>query len=254
MTFNSLQLRQQDGVAMLTLSAPQKRNAMTPELTREFPQAIDQVRQDACARVLVLTGSGPAFSAGGDLAGLEAQLDWTPEANRRYMGEFYRAYLSVLHVDVPTIAVLNGHAIGAGLSLALGCDMRFAAEGARFGVTFLNLGLHPGMGTTYLLPQTIGYAHAADLIFTGRVVSAREALEMGLVSRVFPSDELLEASLAVAREIAGKPASAMRLAKRALVRHKLAGLEAALDYEAAAQMSSFASGEMRQALAQLKQR
>jgi len=252
--FTSLELEQSNGVAVLTLSNPDKRNAMTPELTGEFPRASETIRNDADVRALVVTNRGSVFCAGGDLRGLEAQLDWTPEQNRRYMGHFYRAYLSILNVDVPVIGALNGHAIGAGLSMALGCDLRFASEGAKLGVTYLTLGLYPGMGTTHLLRQTVGYARAADLIFTGRVVTAAEALEMGLVSRVLASDELLDVSLATAREIAAKPASGMRMAKRALVQEKLTGLEAALDHEATAQMSSFSSPEMRQAIAQLKGR
>jgi enoyl-CoA hydratase len=246
--FTTLRLEQDNGVAVLTqrssatLDNPDKRNAMTPELTAELPRAVEAVRADAGVRALVLANTGTVFSAGGDqrssatLGMLEQQLDWAPEENRRFMGDFYRAYLSLLKLDVPTIAAIGGHAIGAGVMLSqrssatFGCDLRFASEGARFGITFLNLGLHPagrrgyvGMATTHLLPQTVGYAHAADLIFTGRMIDAAEALQMGLVSRVLPADQLLEAALATAREIAQKPASAVRMAKRALVQHKLAG-------------------------------
>ena len=250
--FSTLQVTQRDGVAVLTLDNPDKRNAMTPELTDEFPRAIESVRHDPDVRALVVTNTGGVFCAGGDLRTLETQLGWTPEENRRFMGDFYRAYLSVLKVDVPTIAALNGHAIGAGLAMALGCDLRFASERARFGVTFLNLGLHPGMGTTHLLPRTVGYANAADLIFTARMIDAAEALRIGLVSRVLPPDGLLDEALGVAREIAAKPASGMRMAKRAIVQEKLAGLEAALDHEATAQMSSYASAEMREAIARAR--
>lgn len=249
-----LRVETADGVAVLTLDNPDKRNAMTPELTVAFPRAVEQLRADPDVRAVVLTNTGGVFCAGGDLRTLETQLEWTPEQNRRFMNDFYRSYLSVLKLDVPTIAAFNGHAIGAGLAFALGCDLRFASDRARFGITFLNLGLHPGMGTTYLLPQAVGYANAADLIFTCRMVDADEALRMGLVSQVLPADRLLEAALAVAREIAAKPASGVRMTKRALVQQKLANLEAALDHEATAQMSSFNSDEMRRAIAQLKSR
>ena len=252
--FSTLRLEQNDGIAVLTLDNPDKRNAMTPELTEEFPRAIEAVRTDAGVRAMVLTNSGSVFCAGGDLRTIEGQLDRSLEDNRRFMNDFYRAYLGILKIEVPTIAALNGHAIGAGLSMALGCDIRLAAEQARLGVTYLNLGLHPGMGTTHLLPLVVGHAHAADLIFTGRVVTASEGREIGLVSRVLPGDQLLDAALAMAREIAAKPAAAVRMTKRALVQEKLAGLEAALDYEAMAQMESFASPEMRRAIAQLRAR
>src|SRR5215210_880290 len=105
---SSLQLERRDGVAILTLSNPEKRNAMTPELTEEFPRAIAEIRADAQVRVLVLTNTGSVFCAGGDLRTLERQLDWTLEENRRFMSDFYRAYLSILQVEVPTIAALNG--------------------------------------------------------------------------------------------------------------------------------------------------
>jgi enoyl-CoA hydratase len=225
---------------------------MTPELTTEFPRAIAAVRADDDIRALILTNTGSTFCAGGDLRTLEIQTAWSAERNRRFMSDFYRAYLSVLSLDVPTIAVLGGHAIGAGMSMTLGCDLRFAAENARFGFTYLNLGLHPGMGTSHLLPMVVGAGVAADLMLTCRLVGAPEALQMGLVSRVYPAERLLEESLGVAREVAKRSPSGVRMAKRALAQRKLAGLEAALDYEATAQMGSFASDEMKTALAALR--
>lgn len=246
--FGLLTLEKRDGVGILTLNNPEKRNAMIPELTKEFPIAIEQVRNDPEIRVLIITGNGKAFSAGGDIEMLVTKTMQSPDQNRREMGDFYRAYLSVLNVDVPTIAAINGHAIGAGLAFALGCDIRITAECAKMGATFLNLGLHPGMGITHLLPQIVGTAHAADLILTGRLINSQEAKEIGLVSRVYPSETLLEETLNIASQMALKSASGVRMAKRALVKNKLAGLEAALDYEAAAQMTSYSSNEMKSAL------
>ena len=249
-----LRLERQDAVAVITLDNPSKRNAMTPELTAEFPRAIEAVRADDAIRALVLANTGSAFCAGGDLDMIAEQLDWAPERNRRFMNDFYRAYLSVLKVDVPVIAAMNGHAIGAGMSMALGCDLRLAAETARFGFTYLNLGLHPGMGTTHLLPLVAGHAVAADLMLSGRLVDAGEALRLGLVNSVLPGDQVLEAALAAARDMAAKSPSAVRMAKRAIVQPKLEGLEAALDYEAMAQMDSFASAEMRAAITAIREK
>lgn len=246
--YSVLTLEKKDGIGILTLNNPEKRNAMLPQLTKEFPEAIEQVRNDPEIKVLVITGTGKAFCAGGDLEMLQDKMGQSPEQNRREMCDFYRAYLSVLNLDVPTIAAINGHAIGAGLSFTLGCDIRLVAEHAKMGVTFLNLGLHPGMGTTHLLPQIVGSAHASDLILTGRLIKADEAKEMGLVSRVLPSESLLEEAINIASQVASKSASGTRMAKRALVRSKLEGLDAALDYEATAQMSSYSSVEMENAL------
>ncbi|MDP9373354.1 MAG: enoyl-CoA hydratase/isomerase family protein [Chloroflexota bacterium] len=249
--YQALRLERREGVALLTLNRPERRNAMTPELTQELPRALDEIRRDGEARALVITGTGSVFCAGGDLAMLGRMLEQPPEQNRREMGAFYRTYLDVLNLDVPAIAALNGHAVGAGAAFTLGCDIRLIAAGATIGFTFLNLGLHPGMGTTHLLPQVVGSAHAAELIFTGRMVGAEEALAMGLVSRIVPPDRLLDEALALAAEMAAKPPSGVRMAKRALARPKIEGLEAALDYEAAAQMTSYASPEMREAFAAL---
>ncbi len=249
--YQALRLERREGVALLTLNRPERRNAVTPELTQELPRALDEIRRDGEARALVITGTGSVFCAGGDLAMLGRMLEQPPEQNRREMGAFYRTYLDVLNLDVPAIAALNGHAVGAGAAFTLGCDIRLIAAGATIGFTFLNLGLHPGMGTTHLLPQVVGSAHAAELIFTGRMVGAEEALAMGLVSRIVPPDRLLDEALALAAEMAAKPPSGVRMAKRALARPKIEGLEAALDYEAAAQMTSYASPEMREAFAAL---
>lgn len=241
-------LTRRGGVATLTLNVPEKRNAMSPELTAAFVARVAEVKDDPDLRVLIVTGAGRAFCAGGDLAMLMRKAEGEPEANRREMAAFYRLYLALLHLDIPTIAAINGAAVGAGLSVALACDMRLAVAGAKLAVSFLNLGLHPGMASTHLLPKLIGHARAAELIFTGRTITAEEAAAMGLLNRVVPADELLPAAEALADEIATKPAMALRLAKRALVRPLLEGLDAALDYEAMAQAHSYASPEMRQIL------
>lgn len=252
--YTALTLERRAGVATLTLNVPEKRNAMTPELTRDFPAALDAICADPTVRALVIAGSGAVFCAGGDLAMLERMTGQTPAENRREMGAFYRRYLQLLTLDIPTIAAINGHAIGAGAAFTLACDIRLIASGARLSFTFLNLGLHPGMATTHLLPLLAGSSVAADLIFSGRQIEAAEALRCGLVSRVLVPEHLLDEAQALAEQIAAKPADAVQLTKRALVRPKVDGLEAALDYEATAQAHSYASPELRAALAALRRR
>lgn len=247
-------LERRGGVATLTLNLPERRNAMVGEVTAAFVAHLNEVRDDPELKVLIVTGAGRAFSAGGDLEMLRRMTETTPEANRRRMGGFYRLYLGLLDLDIPTIAAINGAAVGAGLSMALACDMRYCAAGARLALSFLNLGLHPGMATTHLLPALIGHARAAEIIFTGRTITAEEALAIGLVNGVYPAAELLPAVNALADQIAEKPAAALRMAKRALLRPLLNGLEAALDYEAMAQAHSYASPEMREAMERLLKR
>jgi enoyl-CoA hydratase len=225
---------------------------MTPAQSEEFPRAVREIAADERTRVVILTANGPSFCAGGDLATIEGRLDRGSAENERYLLDFYSRYLTLLALEVPVIAAINGHAIGAGVGLALACDVRFAARGAKLGLTFVDLALHPGMATLHLLPLVVGEAHAADLILTGRLVQADEALAMGLVDRVVPDGELMDAALEYARRIAAKPGTATRTAKKALAARKTAGLEVTLARDAALQAQSFASREMREAIAAVR--
>jgi enoyl-CoA hydratase len=167
---------------------------------------------------------------------------------------FYRAWLSILDLDVPTIAAVNGPAIGAGLCLALACDLRFAASGARFGAPFVRLGMHPGMAATWLLPEVVGAAHARDLLLTGRTVAADEALRIGLVSRVVEPDRLLEEALGAADQIAATAPLASALTTRALRTGGHADLEAALQWEALAQPVTLATEDLQEGIRAARER
>lgn len=252
--YEALTLDRREGVATVTLCRPEKRNAMTPALTRDFAAALAAIRAEPTIRALIIAATGPVFCAGGDLAMLERMTGQTPEENYREMRTFYMHYLDLLHLDIPTIAAIGGHAVGAGAALALACDFRILAAEARVSFPFLALGLHPGMGTTHLLPIVAGSALATDLLLSGRSLGATEALDRGLVSRVLPAAEVDATALTLATELAGRPVAATRMAKRALVRPKIEGLDAALDYEATAQAHSYASPEMRASLAAIRGR
>src|SRR6476469_10234112 len=182
--------RRDDGVAVLTLDNPDQRNAMSDEMTASWVAAVDELAGDRGLRAVVVTGEGSAFCSGGNTSWTATEPDATVDHLRTRMMAFYRAWLSIRRLEVPTIAAVNGPAIGAGLCLALACDLRYAASGARLGVPFVKLGMHAGMAATYLLPNVVGPAHARDLLLTGRTVEADEALGLGLVSRVFAPDEL----------------------------------------------------------------
>ena len=153
-------------------------------MTASWVAAIDDLRDDRSVRAVVVTGEGPAFCSGGDTSWIVSEPDATVDALRTRMVAFYRAWLSIRSLEVPTIAAVNGAAIGAGLCLALACDIRYAARSARLGAPFVRLGMHPGMAATWLLPEAVGLAAARDLLLTGRTVDADEALRLGLVSRV----------------------------------------------------------------------
>src|SRR4029079_10254838 len=162
-------------VARLVLDNPDQRNAMSEEMTASWVPAVDELAADRSLRVVVVTGEGSAFCSGGDTSWIASEPDAGVDHLRERMMPFYRAWLSIRRLEVPTIAAVNGPAIGAGLCLALACDLRYAASGARLGVPFVKLGMHAGMGGTYLLPDVVGEAAARDLLLTGRVVARDQA-------------------------------------------------------------------------------
>jgi len=174
---------------------------------------------------VILTGAGRAFSAGGDLGMIQERADHgasEPGRARRSIREamrsFYQLFLSVREIPCPTLAALNGHAIGAGLCVALACDVRIAAEDAKLGLNFTRLGLHPGMGATWTLPRLVGSARAAELLFSSRILTGAEAAAIGLVSRAVPREQVLPAARELAAAFATCAPLAVRGVKRALAR------------------------------------
>ena len=206
--------RPSEGVVLATLDNPELRNAMSQEMTASWVAAMDELTSDRSVRVVVVTGEGSAFCSGGDTAWIAGEPDATVDELRQRMVPFYRSWLSIRRLEVPTIAAVNGPAIGAGLCLALACDLRYAAAGATLGVPFTRLGMHPGMGATHLLPEVVGDAAAKDLLLTGRAVGADEALRLGLVSRVLDAssflDEVLELAAIVAEDERIRPVTVTR--------------------------------------------
>jgi enoyl-CoA hydratase/carnithine racemase len=236
------------GVALLTLDNPDQRNAMSAAMTGAWVEAIEELAGDRSVRAVVVTGSGSAFCSGGDTAWIAGEPDASVDELRTRMLAFYRSWLSIRRLEVPTIAALNGPAVGAGLCLALACDLRYAAAGARLGVPFVRLGMHPGMAGTHLLPEVVGAAHARDLMLTGRMVDTDEALRMGLVSAVHEPEGFLEEVLATARSIAETAPIASRLTKLALADGGHADLEAALQWEAMAQPITLATEDLQEGI------
>jgi enoyl-CoA hydratase len=238
-----LRVEHRDGVTLLTLNVPERRNAMTAELTSAWTSAVAALRADDAVRCVVVTGEGSAFCAGGDLSWIGEGPDMHVMALRARMLPFYEKWLSVRDVPVPVLAAVNGPAVGAGLCLALACDVRYASPSASFSAPFAKLGMHPGMAATALLPEVVGIARARELLYTGRAVGADEALEIGLVSAVH--DDVLAATLDVARSIADSAPIAVRLTKAALS----SSLSGALSWEGLAQPVTMASDDLREGLA-----
>jgi enoyl-CoA hydratase len=246
--------RPADGVALLTLDLPDRRNAMSAEMTDSWVRAIDALAADASLRCVVVTGEGTAFCSGGDTSWIGSEPDASVDELRDRMIGFYRRWLSIRRLEVPTVAAVSGPAIGAGLCLALACDLRYAADTARLGAPFVRLGMHAGMAATYLLPNAVGDAHARELLLTGRTVGADEALRLGLVSRVFEVDGFLGEVLDVARGIAGTAPVASRLTKVALQHGGHADFETALQWEALAQPVTLATEDLQEGIRAAKEK
>ncbi|SDE29104.1 enoyl-CoA hydratase/isomerase family protein [Nocardioides lianchengensis] len=240
--------RPSEGVALLTLDNPDQRNAMSAEMTSSWVASIDELAADRSLRAVVVTGAGTAFCSGGDTSWIASEPDATVDELRTRMIAFYRAWLSVRRLEVPTIAAINGPAIGAGLCAALACDLRYAARGAKLGAPFVRLGMHPGMAATYLLPEVVGEAHARDLLLTGRVVDADEALRLGLVSRVHEPETFLDDVLETAAGIAATAPVASRLTKLALADGGHRDLESGLQWEAMAQPITLATADLQEGI------
>ncbi len=231
MSFEHIQLARDGHIATLTLNRPDARNAMTPAMGEEVHAAVEQLRRDAEVRAVVVTGAGKAFSGGGDLGMLARDAGLQDGAGAGMGGpprEFYRRFLAIQSLPMPTIAAINGHAIGAGLCFALACDMRIAVSDAKMGMTFTKLGIHPGMGATYFLPRLIGTPRACELLFGGRIIAA--------------------AVQDLAGEMAAAAPIAVRFVKRALYRGLEHSLDDALDVESMQQSATFQTADAREGI------
>lgn len=251
-----------DAVALVVFDDPARRNAMTEAMGRALTEVVGRLSADASVRAVVLTGAGAAFSAGGDLAMLEEKSragraepgGAQRERNRAFMRDFYGLFLSVRDLPCPSIAAVNGAAIGAGLAVALACDLRVAARDAKLGLNFTKLGIHPGMGSSWTLPRLVGPAHAADLLLTGRIVEGVEAERIGLVNRAVAREEVVAAALAIADEIAACAPIAVRQTKQSLARTLDATLADQLAFEAEQQAICYESADFAEGLAAARER
>jgi enoyl-CoA hydratase/carnithine racemase len=245
-------LYETDGpLAVLTLNRPDRLNAITGQTMAEIGEALARIQADDAVRVGIITGAGRGFCAGGDRKETAARLA-RGEAFAHGRGghvprPFYRAQFLFTTLDKPMIAAVNGPAVGGGLDLALWCDVRLASERARFGELYIDRGLVPDMGGLYLLPRLVGYAKAAELLLTGEILDAAEALRIGLVNHVVPHEELMERARAMAAKIASKPAGGVRATKRALARLLAPDWERDGDYHEALQAQLLHGSDFREA-------
>lgn len=217
-----LKFERDGAIVTLTMNQPEARNPLTGNTAvPEFVEACDRISADPSIRAVIITGAGSAFCSGGNVKDMQKYFSGdaipTPVAVREeYRRGIQRLPLALYNLEVPTIAAVNGPAIGAGCDLACMCDIRIASESARFAESFIKVGIVPGDGGAWLLPRVVGRSKAAEMAFTGEIIDAAEALACGMVSRVVPAEQLLDTARALAQKIAANPGPTLRLTKRLL--------------------------------------
>jgi len=240
-----VKLETECGVAWIRLSRPEKLNAIGSVMRSQLADAIKQAERDDAVRVLVLTGSGRAFSAGGDIGEMDQGMDArTPDELGRVLREEYGAmFIRIRNMPKPVIAALNGPALGIGASFALACDMRIATPEAYLTEAFINIGLVMEGGASYLLPRLAGLGVAFEMFFTGQPLSAADAHRLGVINRIVPADRLEQDVRDLANHIASQPRQALAGAKRAVNRALQSSYEEAVEFESYLQEAQVANGE-----------
>lgn len=230
MEYANLLLEKKDAVAVLTINRPKALNALNSDTLTELSSALDEVSQDAGIKAVILTGSGSkAFVAGADISQMK---DFNSLQGRRFAQLGQAVFRKIELLPQPVIAAVNGFALGGGCELSMACDIRLAAENAKFGQPEVTLGLTAGFGGTQRLPRLVGTGIAGELLFTGDIIDAQEAYRIGLVNKVYSSDTLPEEALKLARRIAERAPAAVQLSKSAIQRGINLDLDSAQAYEA----------------------
>lgn len=235
-----------EGVAVVTLNRPDKFNAFTEVMHKEIIAALKEAQKDDAVRCILLTGAGRAFNAGQDLGEVSGEdIDFGGFLRKRYNPMI----LQLQKTEKPIVAAVNGVAAGAGMSLALACDIRLASEKASFVNAFVSIGLVPDSGGCYFLPRIVGIGKALELAMTGEKVSAEEALRIGLVNKVYPAERFMEEAVAYAEKLAALPTRGIGLIKRTMYKGLEMGLEETLDYEAYAQEVAGSTADHKEGVA-----
>jgi enoyl-CoA hydratase/carnithine racemase len=247
-------------IATLTLNNPGQRNALSFALVDELFEAVQTIKGDPDVGAVVLTGAGKAFSSGGDLrsmvppSGSGSGSAGEDQEIADQLKSYYLKNLSVMEIPAFTIAAINGHAIGAGCTLALACDMRIASNHAKLGLGFVRIGLHPGMGTTFFVPRLVGTARAYELLVTGEPITGEEAARIGLVNRAVEPEQVLDTALDLADKIARGPTIPLRRLKNAVGNSHARSLAETLDFEALAQVECSKTEDLREGIKAMLER
>lgn len=247
MGYETLIVERANGIATIVMNRPEARNALDLIMRREMLGVLDEVEADPSSRVVILTGAGGHFCSGGDVKTM--RKPHTAAEGRGRVGMLNKMVLRLVSFPLPTIAMVDGYAVGAGSNLALCCDLIVASDRAKFGELFCKIGLAADGGGTWLLSRVVGMARAKELVFTGDVIDAAEAARIGLVNRVVPAAALETTTRALAEKIAAGPPLALRLDKEMLNRAASTDLAAALEVEAFSQGLAIASEDHKEGVA-----
>lgn len=254
-----LKVEIEEGIALLTMNRPDQRNPLDPEMQDALIETLSALDAGQEVRVAILTGAGSAFCAGGNVrrmaeAASGPQQRTPAQARGYYRWGIQRIPRLIESLEIPIIAAVNGPAMGAGCDLACMCDLRIAAESARFAESFVKLGIIPGDGGAWLLPRVVGFAKACEMALTGDALTAQEALACGLVSRVVPDAELIPAAKDLAARIAANPPQAVRMARRLLREAWNNRLDTVLEMSSAMQAVAHTTEDHREALAAMREK
>jgi 2-(1,2-epoxy-1,2-dihydrophenyl)acetyl-CoA isomerase len=254
MAYETILLRAENHIATITLNRPEKLNAVIPQMVEELIDATSVVARNDTVKVVVLSGAGRAFSAGGDTSAHTQFQSEDPKRLMSYFQQLGQVVLNLRNTAKPTLAVVNGPAVGAGFSLALGCDMILASQAAKFSVGFIRMALHPEGGITYILPRLVGIGRACELIFTGKMIDATEAQKIGLVNEVVAPDQLEQRAKDLAKTLAEGPSMSLALSKISLYEALDLRLASAIEREARAQTLCMLNPDLKEAVNAFKEK
>ncbi len=217
-------------IALITLNRPEVKNAFSPEMIRLWREYLEEAKADDNVRVVVVTGNGDTFCSGGDIRDMADGKLKSWDMKRFLWDGVHRIVFALEDLDKPVIAAINGAAMGAGMDMAIMCDLRVCSDNARLAESYIMMGLIPGDGGAYFLPRLTGVSRALELLFTGDVLTPEDAMKMGIVNRVVPHEDLMKETMKLAEKIAGKPPIAVRMMKRAVYQGLTSTLKSHLDY------------------------
>jgi 2-(1,2-epoxy-1,2-dihydrophenyl)acetyl-CoA isomerase len=247
-SYEAMRLEVQDGVGVITLDRPDALNALDLQLKAELGDALREVRDSDEVRAVLVTGAGRAFCSGGDITQMDPDRP-ARESRRRMVKLLHEVFIPLAQLEKPVVAAVNGHAHGAGCSLAMACDLVFAARSAQFSLAFARLGLIPDCGALYFLPRLVGVARAKELVFSARRFGAEEAFDIGLVHRVVDDEKLVAAAMDQAAALARGPSVALGMAKRLLDQSPMLSIDDMAELEAYGQAVAIGTGDHREGVA-----